>query len=82
MMTNENHEDGGGDNCAEKMRTLTEMKITVFWDMTQCSLVENYRPFGTSNYKIARSSGTSVNFYQTKGRNVPEHRNCHCLSHT
>jgi hypothetical protein len=48
------------------------MKMTVFWGVAQCSLVEVYRRFIVLMIETASTSETSVNFYQTKGRNAPE----------
>jgi hypothetical protein len=39
------------------------LKVTVFWDVAPCSLVEVYRRF---------VSETSVDFYQTTRRNISE----------
>jgi hypothetical protein len=65
-------------------RFLTKMtlnsKMSVFWDVTPCSLVETNRRF-TCAYclhrpgdKAVRTSETSVSFYQTSRRNIPEDR--------
>jgi hypothetical protein len=61
------------------------MKMTVFWVVAPCSLVEVYGRFrGASIIKAivlmmdaARTSVTSVNFYQTTRRNNPEHSHLH-----
>jgi hypothetical protein len=53
------------------------MKITIFWDVALCSLVEDYRRFrGTEvlMMEAARTSETSVNLNQTTQRNIPEER--------
>jgi hypothetical protein len=51
--------------------TATSTKMTVFWDVVQCSLVETYRRFGnayssiTLKIEAVSTSETSVNFYKT-----------------
>jgi hypothetical protein len=47
------------------------MKMAAFWDIAPCSLVEVYRRF-IALIEIASTSETSVNFYQTTWRNIPE----------
>jgi hypothetical protein len=55
-------------------------KMTVFWDVAPCSLVEVYRRFrgacflhhqGDELTEAESTSETSVNFYQTTRRNIP-----------
>jgi hypothetical protein len=59
--------------------------MTVFWDVTPCSLVQVYRRFRgicclhhqgvlliALMMEAAGTSETSVNFYQTTRRNIPE----------
>jgi hypothetical protein len=46
--------------------------MAVFWDVSPCSLVEVYRRFIALMMEAASSYETSVNFYQTTGRNNPE----------
>jgi hypothetical protein len=48
------------------------MKMTVFWDVTPCSLVKVYRRFIDLIMEAENTSETSVNFYQTTRRNIPE----------
>jgi hypothetical protein len=64
------------------------MKSIVFWDVTQCSLAEHYRRFTfppSSGYTTqqalgllldpedaVRCYGTSIIFYQTTRRHIPE----------
>jgi hypothetical protein len=52
------------------------MKMAVFWAVAPCNLVEVYRHFrGAYNTLIieaASTSETSVFFYQTTQRNIPE----------
>jgi hypothetical protein len=58
------------------------MKMTVFWDVAKNSLVEVYRRFrgvcclhhrgNAIMMEAASPSETSVNFYQTTRRNIPE----------
>jgi hypothetical protein len=53
------------------------MKMTIFWDVVPCSLVEVYRHFRGAcclHYQgdIVSTCETFVNFYQTTGRNIPE----------
>jgi hypothetical protein len=45
--------------------------MTVFWDVTPCSLVEAYRRFALMMVTVSFSE-TSVNFYQTTRGNIPE----------
>jgi hypothetical protein len=56
------------------------MKMTVFWDLAPCSLVEVYRRFSAIvalMMEAASTSETSVNFYQTARRNNPEDSHFH-----
>jgi hypothetical protein len=59
------------------------MKTTAFWDITTCSLVEVDRLFRGAYCLIAlmmeavSTSETSVNFYETAWRNIPEDGNLH-----
>jgi hypothetical protein len=53
------------------------MKMTVFWDVAPCSLVEVYQRFGgacflTLMMEAVSTSETLVNFYLTTQRNNPE----------
>jgi hypothetical protein len=60
--------------------TAASVKMTVFWDVTLCSLVEVYRRFRAAcclpaialTMEEACSSETSVNFYQTTRRIIPK----------
>jgi hypothetical protein len=61
--------------------TVASMKMTVFWDVAPCSLVEVYQCFrgacclthrGALTMEAASASETSVNFYQTTWHNIPE----------
>jgi hypothetical protein len=49
------------------------MKMAVFWDVTLCSQVEVY------GRAVVCTSETSVNFYQTTRRNIPE--DSHLIEH-
>jgi hypothetical protein len=52
-------------------------KMTVFWDVAPCSLVV-YRRFRCAccrHHQADIASETSVNFYQTPRRNIPEDHN-------
>jgi hypothetical protein len=52
--------------------------MTVFWDVEPCSLLEVYRRFRRAlTMEAANTSGTSVNFYQTTLRNIPEDTHLH-----
>jgi hypothetical protein len=62
------------------------MKMTVFWDVAQQRLVEAYRRYrsayrlhyqGAVMMEAASTSETSVNFYQTTRRNIPEDSHLH-----
>jgi hypothetical protein len=44
------------------------MKMTVFWDVAPCNLVGRIALM----MEAASTSETSVNFYQTTRRNIPE----------
>jgi hypothetical protein len=44
------------------------LKITVFWDVAPCSLII----FIALKKEAVSTSETSVNFYQTMWRNIPE----------
>jgi hypothetical protein len=45
--------------------------MSVFWDAVPCSLVK-LTDLIALKMKAARTSETSVNFYQTTRRNIPE----------
>jgi hypothetical protein len=47
-------------------------KMTVFLDVTPCSLAEVYQFQGTLVMEAASTSETSLNFYQSTRRNIPE----------
>jgi hypothetical protein len=49
------------------------MKITVFWDVAPCSVVEGQ----IALLEVASTSETLVNFYQTTRRNIPEYIHLH-----
>jgi hypothetical protein len=61
------------------------LKMTVFWDVAVCSLVEVKQHFRGVTASIIRAllreavktSKTSVNFYQTTRRNIPEDSHLH-----
>jgi hypothetical protein len=66
--------------------TIYNSKMTVFWDGSPCSLVEVYRCFRGACYdellialmmETASTSETSINFYQTTRRNIPEDSHLH-----
>jgi hypothetical protein len=51
------------------------MKRTVFWDVALCSLIEVCRRFRGAiamMMEAVSTSETSVNFYQTTWRKIPE----------
>jgi hypothetical protein len=61
--------------------TVVNMRITVFWDVVPCNLVEVYRHFrgscclhhhGILMMEAASTFETSVNFYQATWCNIPE----------
>jgi hypothetical protein len=53
------------------------MKLTAFWDIAPCSLIEVDQRFREIALMIdaVRTSETSVNFYETTWRNIPD--GCH-----
>jgi hypothetical protein len=52
------------------------MKITVFLDVTPCSLVDRYQHFrGGLNAEVVGSSSTLVPVYQTVWCHIPEDSN-------
>jgi hypothetical protein len=61
------------------------MKIIVFWDVAPCSLLETDRRFRGSccldhqgaMMEAVNTYETSVSFYQTSRRNIPEDSNLH-----
>jgi hypothetical protein len=59
------------------------MKMTIFWNIMPCSLIEIYRRFKDACLLIAlmmeaaSTSETLVNFYQTTRRNIPEDSHLH-----
>jgi hypothetical protein len=61
--------------------TATSMKMTVFWDVAQCSLVQIDRRFRGGIIEAVSTSETSVNFYQTTRRNIAEDSHLQCLTH-
>jgi hypothetical protein len=56
------------------------VKMAVLWDIAPCSLVEVYRRFGDAYYLHHQGDETSVNFYQTTRRNIPEEVILDCSS--
>jgi hypothetical protein len=54
--------------------TAASMKMTVSWDVASCRLVEVYRCFMAIALmmEVVSISETSINFYQTTRRNIPE----------
>jgi hypothetical protein len=60
------------------------MKMTVFWDVAPCDLVEVYRRFRGAIALIMEAestSETSVNIYQTARRNILEGSNLDARRH-
>jgi hypothetical protein len=57
------------------------MKMTVFWDVTPCRLVEFYRRLALM-MEAASTSETSVNFFQNTRCNIPKDifRRAYCLA--
>jgi hypothetical protein len=58
----------------ERFQVLTAacMKMTIFWDVALCSLVEISRRFESSYcWHYQNSSETSANFYQAARRRIP-----------
>jgi hypothetical protein len=55
------------------------MKMTVFWDIAPCSLLETDRNFSAIALMVEtiNTSETSVNFYETTRRNIPEDSHLH-----
>jgi hypothetical protein len=82
----------------ERFQVLTaaSMKMAVSWDVAPCSLVEVYRRFRDAGclhhqgpiialmMNAVSTSETSVKFYQTTRRNIPQNSHlhfrflCHC----
>jgi hypothetical protein len=52
------------------------MKMTVFWDVSPCSLVETYQRFRCV-YRFHHRPETSVNSYENTQRNIPEVSHLH-----
>jgi hypothetical protein len=70
---------GKSDIIRCSVLTATNMKMTVFWDVAPCSLVEINRRFGDAYCHIivlmmeaVSTSETSVKLYQTTRRNISE----------
>jgi len=58
-------------DARSEVLTVVTMKITVFWDVTPCGLVEIY-----SHSRGYTSIFSKVeNFYQTTWHHIPKHRN-------
>jgi hypothetical protein len=62
-----------------KFRLNSHMRMTVFWVVAPCSLVEVYRRFigACSLHHQGDRPETSVNFYQTTRHNNPEDSHLH-----
>jgi hypothetical protein len=73
-----------------RTRTLHSLKMTVFWDVAPCSLVEIEQRFrGTYCLSLhaivlvmeaVSTSETSVSFYHTTRRNIPEDGHLHAIT--
>jgi hypothetical protein len=65
--------------CSFIVNTMSTLKMTVFWDFAPCSLVKFDRRFGAIALMIETvyTSETSVKFYQTSRRNIPEDSHLH-----
>jgi hypothetical protein len=65
---------------------LSQIKITVFWYMTSCSLVDKHERFWATCFQqdlkveASYSSETLVSTYQTTRRHVPDDRNLNIYS--
>jgi hypothetical protein len=62
-------------NVRFQVLTAASIKITAFWNVAPCSLVDVYRRsevLAASIIRAMSTSETSVNFYQTTRRNNPE----------
>jgi UDP-N-acetylmuramyl pentapeptide phosphotransferase/UDP-N-acetylglucosamine-1-phosphate transferase len=62
------------------------MKVTVFCDVAPCSLGQTHRRFRDAYFialilKSVSTSETSVNFYETTRRNIPEDTHLYILGH-
>jgi hypothetical protein len=60
---------------------LSFMKMTVFWDVAPCSLIEVYWCCRGACSHHNQGDGYSTNFYQTAWRNILEESHlhtCHC----
>jgi hypothetical protein len=60
--------------------------MTVFWDVAPCSLIQVYTDVSEVQgivlmMEAAITSETSVNFYKTTRRNMPEDSHLHTLRH-
>jgi hypothetical protein len=55
--------------------TAERMKITAFWDVAPCSLVDVDRRFRALTMEAKRICETPVYFYETTLRHIPE--GCH-----
>jgi hypothetical protein len=51
--------------------------MTVIWDVAPCSHVEIAQRFRAMMMEAVGTSETSVNFYQTTRRNIPEDSHLH-----
>jgi hypothetical protein len=55
------------------------METIAFWDIAPCSFVDVYRRFiGALMMEAISNTETSVNFYRTTCRNIPE--DCHIVA--
>jgi hypothetical protein len=66
-------------NVRFQVLTAATMKVTVFWDIAPCSLVQIDRRFkGVSlMMELVSLSETSANFHETTRRNIPEYCQLH-----
>jgi hypothetical protein len=64
-----------GVSSLYRYRSCSKMKMTVFWDVTPCSLV--WRWVFALMMEIVSTSETSLNFYQTTRRNIPKDGHLH-----
>jgi hypothetical protein len=83
VKTEDNIKMNCGDVVTFQVLTAASLKMTIFWDVAPCSLIEDSGVFAASIIRAmmeeAITSETSLNIYQTARCNIPEDSRIHTV---